>query len=79
MAEVKDMLDWYTVPEAARYLGVPERWVRRQIENRHIRNSKIGGKIRFLQSDLDALLAESFREATNGPPIRPGRPRRARA
>lgn len=45
-----------SVPEAAEYLNVKVRWIRRAIENRWIPFSKVGGQIRFRQSDLDAYV-----------------------
>ena len=47
---------WFTVPEAADYLGVSERWMRRQIDARKISFNKLGAVIRFRQSVLDELL-----------------------
>jgi excisionase family DNA binding protein len=67
-------ITWLSVPEAAEYLGVTERWMRRQIDGRHIRFNKLGGKIRFRQSDLDELIAEGEHDIEV--PMRPvGRPR----
>jgi excisionase family DNA binding protein len=47
---------WFNVSEAAEYLGVTDRWMRRQIESRTIDFNKVGGKIRFRQSVLDEIL-----------------------
>jgi excisionase family DNA binding protein len=51
---------WYTVAETAEYLGVNERWVRRQIDDRKIRFNKLGATIRFHVDDLDDLVESGF-------------------
>jgi len=42
---------------AARYLGVTERWIRRQVFERRITYHKLGAVLRFRRSDLDHYLA----------------------
>jgi excisionase family DNA binding protein len=69
---------WYPVPEAALYMGVTERWVRRQIADRHIEYNKIGGVIRIHVDVMDALLEAGTIPAENGPPKTQGRPARKR-
>lgn len=45
-----------TIPEAAEYLSVNERWIKRQIANRRIPFIKVGHFIRFEKPELDAFL-----------------------
>jgi excisionase family DNA binding protein len=59
---------WYTVPEVALYMGVTERWVRRQIAERHIEFNKVGGVIRIHADVMDVILEAGRRPAENGPP-----------
>lgn len=44
------------VNEAAAYLGVTARWVRRAVAERRIPHLKVGRYVRFDQEDLDAYL-----------------------
>jgi excisionase family DNA binding protein len=54
------------VPQAARYLGVSERTVRRLVASRAIGHRRVAGSlIRFTQSDLD-LYVESIRVDAKG-------------
>lgn len=74
--EVPDRLKekvWFDVPDAALYLGMTERWVRRQIADRHIEFNKVGNRIRFRREVLDAMLAAGDVSASNGPPREAGR------
>ncbi len=45
-----------TVPEAAEYLQVCERTVRNYIDRGDLIATRIGGNVRFAQSDLDAFV-----------------------
>ena len=48
----------FTVSEAAEYLTVPERFIRRiRYENR-IKGVKIGSHLRFLKEDLDSFIEQ---------------------
>ncbi len=40
--------------EAAAYLGMSVRWIRRSVEERRIRMTKLGGRLAFKRSWLDA-------------------------
>jgi excisionase family DNA binding protein len=51
-----------TTHEAAEYLSVTERWIRRAIANRTIPKVKLGGLVRLHVADLDAY-AERQRQA----------------
>jgi excisionase family DNA binding protein len=65
---VPDRLDekeWLETSDAALYLGMTEHWIRRQISAKSIPYSKIGNRIRFRRTDLNALLAEGDVEAVN--------------
>lgn len=53
------------VPAAASYLGDTERHVRDMAMRRQLAYTKIGGKLRFLRSDLDALVRSSRVEASS--------------
>jgi excisionase family DNA binding protein len=61
---------WFNVAEAAEYLGVTERWLRRQIDNRTIDYNQPGGRIRFRKDVLDELLDASDIPATRPMPRR---------
>lgn len=45
------------ITEAAEYSGQTVRWMRRAVTNRWIPFVKMGGRIHFQQSDLDAYVA----------------------
>lgn len=47
------------VAEAAAHLKQSERWVRRQVEERKIRYSKMGLHLRFRKSWLEEYIAET--------------------
>lgn len=47
------------IEQAAEYLGVTERWVRRAIADRRIPFSRVGRLVRFDPRDLDAYLASN--------------------
>ncbi len=47
-----------TPAEAADYLGVTERWVRRAVQERRVPFMKVGRLLRFHPDDLDSWLNE---------------------
>jgi excisionase family DNA binding protein len=47
-----------SIEEAAAYLGVTPRWMRRAVERRTLPHIKLGRLVRFDQADLEAYLAE---------------------
>lgn len=49
------------IPEAADYLGVGVRWVRRAVAERSVEHVKVGGLVRFRQSTLDNYLSDRTR------------------
>jgi excisionase family DNA binding protein len=53
---------WYTIKEAADYLGVTETTIYRWMREKSITYRKIGDSTRFLQEDLDSHV-EVFRSA----------------
>jgi excisionase family DNA binding protein len=48
-----------TIPEAAEYLGVKERWVRRQVASRTIEFIKVGHFVRFEKHALDNFIRKN--------------------
>lgn len=52
-----------SVPEAAEYLGVSERWMRRAVAERRLRYIKTGKFVRFRPDDLDAWMDANTVEA----------------
>lgn len=52
------------VPQAATYLGVSERYVRRLVAERRVPFTKLGALVLFDRADLDALLERNRVEAT---------------
>jgi excisionase family DNA binding protein len=46
----------FTLREAASYLGVTERRMRRAVERREVPFTKIGKLVRFRQADLDKFI-----------------------
>jgi len=58
-------MGWLNVPEAADYIAVSPRWIRRRITERNLPFAyhKIGRHLRFRREDLDAYLASSRVEA----------------
>ena len=50
---------WYTVPEAAAYLGISEPTIFRWMRDRRLSFVKIGGATRFTQEGLDALVEKT--------------------
>lgn len=53
----------YSVPEVARLMGTTTKHVYRLVEERRIAFVRVGGKLRFLESDLEAYLAANRVEA----------------
>ncbi len=51
-----------SIDDAAVYLGVNVRFMRRQVAERAIRHYKVGRLIRFAPADLDAFLRAGVRE-----------------
>jgi len=49
-----------TVPEAAEYLSVTERFIRRLVAERRIPRQYVGRHLRFRIEDLDAWLDEGY-------------------
>lgn len=58
-----------TIPEAAEYLHVPERWVREAVRLRKVRCTRLGKHVRFRLEHLDELVAAGEQPVT-GPPVR---------
>ena len=56
-----------TLTEAAKYLNVTERFMRRLVAERRVPYHKLGRLLRFLPSDLDDLLQGSRIEANRLP------------
>lgn len=52
-----------SVPEAAEYLGLSERHIRRLVQERRVSHYKVGARLVFDPHDLDELLNKSRREA----------------
>lgn len=48
---------FFTIAEAAVYLGQTERWVRRHLEEGTLPRTKMGRAVRFRKSDLDKWIA----------------------
>jgi len=57
-----------TLSEAAAYLNVTDRYVRRLVAERRVAYHKVGRLLRFLPSDLDALFDAGPVEP---PPVHP--------
>ncbi|MER7833517.1 helix-turn-helix domain-containing protein [Streptomyces sp. NPDC095602] len=62
----------YTYPEAAEYLRVEERWLRRNISR--LPHSKKGRTVTFTQEDLDRIDQMHHYEPTTGPLAAPLQP-----
>jgi excisionase family DNA binding protein len=58
-----------TIPEAAEYLHVPERWVREAVRLRKVRCTRLGKHVRFRIEHLEELVAAGEQPVT-GPPVR---------
>ena len=56
-----------SIPEAAVFLNVTDRWVRRAVRERRLPYLKVGRHVRFLVEDLEAFLADSRVEPTPAP------------
>jgi excisionase family DNA binding protein len=50
---------WYSIKEAAEYLGVSEPTIYRWMKNHTLSFFKVGGSTRFDQEGLDAVIAKS--------------------
>jgi len=48
--------DWFTIKEAAEYLGVGEPTIFRWMRDKRLTYRKVGDSTRFLQPDLDAMV-----------------------
>lgn len=60
-----------SIPEAAVFLNVTDRWVRRAVRERRIPYLKVGRHVRFLVEDLHAFLVDSRVEPTPAPAALP--------
>jgi len=61
--------DLLSMKEAAEYLHMTERWVKRSVIERRFPSARLGNVVRIERTDLDAYLANSRREtrdATEG-------------
>lgn len=57
-----------TIPEAAKFLNVTDRWVIRAIRERRLPYLKVGRQVRFLVADLrDYLVSTRVAARTDGP------------
>ena len=61
-----------SIPEAAEFLNVTDRWVRRAVRERRLPYVKVGRHVRFMVEDLRAYLAQSRVQAASGPDAAPG-------
>jgi excisionase family DNA binding protein len=55
-AAAEDVAAWLTIAQAARYLGISEKTIRRRIDARDIPVFRDGGIIRIKRSDLDRYI-----------------------
>lgn len=55
--------DLLTVPDAAEYLTVSERFIRRMVSEGRVPVVKLGKHVRIRRRDLDAYISASTREA----------------
>lgn len=53
---------WYDVEGAATFFGTTPRYVRELVQRRELRHCLIGRRLRFRQSDLEALIVRCTRE-----------------
>ena len=60
-----------SIPEAAVFLNVTDRWVRRAVRERRLPYLKVGRHVRFLVEDLQAFLAQSRVEPAPAPAALP--------
>src|SRR5262245_13427978 len=67
--------DFLDIEQAAAYLGMSVRWLRRRVDEKSITHHKAAGLIRFHKDDLDAFM-EAARVPAERPPSAVGRPRR---
>ncbi len=51
--------EWYSIPEAAEYLGVSEPTIYRWMRDGFLSFYKVGGSTRFSQEGLDAIIEKS--------------------
>jgi excisionase family DNA binding protein len=56
-----------TLPEAARFLNVSERWMRRAVAQRSVPFIKLGRQLRFLPEDLRSVLEAGRVESASRP------------
>jgi len=54
-----------SVEDAAAYMSVPVRFIRRLVHERRIRYYKVGKYVRFAKEDLDAFLTAETVEPVN--------------
>lgn len=54
------------VDDAATYLSVPVRFIRRLVAEKRIRYYKVGKYVRFDLRDLDRFIEENLMEASHG-------------
>ena len=66
--------EWLDIDEAAAYLGMTTRWLRRRVDEKSITFYKPAGLIRFRVDDLDAFM-EAARVEAQRKPRAVGRPR----
>src|SRR5436189_3973024 len=60
--------DWFTLGQAARYLGVAQSTIRKWSDSGRVRAFKTPGRHRrYRRDDLDAFLQRSAPEARSGP------------
>lgn len=60
----------YTVDEAAELLKVTNNWLEERVSAQAIPHRRLGRQIRFSQSDLDDLIAQSARQPVTAPRLR---------
>ena len=59
-----------TLSEAAAFLNVTERWMRRAVQERRLPYLKLGRHLRFLEQDLQAHIEASRVDPYGGPTVR---------
>ena len=63
-----------SIPEAAAFLNVTDRWVRRAVYERRLPYLKVGANVRFVVADLRAYLESTRVEPAAPPPVLYARP-----
>ena len=80
MADITEPTPLYRMAEAAERLGVTEAWLRKQVQKKLVRHTRLSERmVRFSAEDIAAIIEAAKKDPESKPESKPTRQRARRA